>query len=509
MKNQNSTLIITDNGEGIDPSEIQSTLMTIGTDKKLHDEYTKSLKRKKIGHKGIGRFGFETLSKKTHVISYPKNKINGIEIEFDWEKYTSEKRVDRIPNKSKIFEKSKSVHGVEIQMVGLNHQWNKKDIQKLKQQISIIMPPNTKQSKFKIEIRAPDISKTSEKLSSKILTQAVYKFTGKLNKNNTASYTISSKSGVKKCFRETTEFKTFQCGPVEFVVYFYFRDKILLDSHSVEIDIKTMRVILDDYGGMKLYRDGFRVTGYGDSTDDWLRLDALKINDTGIPSNNQIIGIVKISSAKNPQIIDTTTREGIKHSTPFYHLKEFLRDSLKLFSHKRREIENKKTKSKTSKGTKKSKTSKNIKKSKTSFLQPSHPYPNNFYSRLGDEINKSYEYDMPTACLILSRKMIENLTDDILAKKFPKRTDLRFSSGKNARRHDFFLLQQHLFQNKGSFETEQIQLLKKIESLLTPLRKEANKNTHYIIEHYDELDKVDKIKIPDMVEMFLLIWSKI
>lgn len=509
LKGKNATLVITDNGDGIDAIDIQGTLMTIGTDKKIHSEYTKTHKRKKIGHKGIGRFAFETLAERAIITSHPKNKTSGVEIEFDWNRYTNEKSVNDIPNTAKMFEKAKSNHGLEIQLIGLRHEWSKTDIRKLKQQISMIMPPNMKFGKFNIHVIAKDISKTSEKLSSSILSQAVYKFVGKLNKNNTASYTIYSKKGKKKTFRETDEFKGFQCGSVEFIIYFYYREQSLLDAHGVQIDVDTLSDILDDYGGVKIYRDGMRVTGYGDDTDDWIRLDALKVNKSSIPSNNQIIGIVKITSDGNPNIVDTTTREGIKHGTPYHNLKQFMQKSLKIFAAKRKEIEGKKSKSKTTKKTR-TKTSKTTRTTDVKFLETDLTYPNRFYKNLEEEINKAYENDMPTACMVLSRKMIENLMDNILEKMFPKRIEVRFLTGQNARRHDFYLLRKHLMENKGNkrLKPDQIQLLKKIDPLLEPFRKEANKNSHYIIEFYDEIEKVEKTKVVNIIEMLLMVWSK-
>jgi len=89
------------------------------------------------------------------------------------------------------------------------------------------------------------------------------------------------------------------------------------------------------------------VTGIGDPGDDWLQLDAMRVNNpTLIPSTNQIVGIVRITAEQNPNIVDTTTREGIIGGKPFDDLRNFVRASIKFFADHRAELEGKRKKAK-------------------------------------------------------------------------------------------------------------------------------------------------------------------
>ena len=81
-------------------------------------------------------------------------------------------------------------------------------------------------------------------------------------------------------------------------------------------------------GGLKLYRDGFRVNPYGSPEDDWLSLDKKALASSGYKVNRkQIIGKVDISTFRNPKLIDQTNREGLndcKEKEIFRHLLQYL-----------------------------------------------------------------------------------------------------------------------------------------------------------------------------------------
>ena len=64
-------------------------------------------------------------------------------------------------------------------------------------------------------------------------------------------------------------------------------------------------------GGVMVFRDGFRVSPYGDLEDDWLDLDRRALAYQSHKVNRaQIIGKLEISSASNSQLVDQTNREG-------------------------------------------------------------------------------------------------------------------------------------------------------------------------------------------------------
>ena len=64
-----------------------------------------------------------------------------------------------------------------------------------------------------------------------------------------------------------------------------------------------IRRILNDYSGVSIYRDGFRVYPYGQRGNDWLNLDnRSRQNPVLRLANNQIVAAIKISRDANPEL---------------------------------------------------------------------------------------------------------------------------------------------------------------------------------------------------------------
>ncbi|TXI48878.1 MAG: sensor histidine kinase [Lysobacter sp.] len=99
------------------------------------------------------------------------------------------------------------------------------------------------------------------------------------------------------------------CGPFGFKFYVFdfsadAAGKFHLDDPEKKL-IKEHRIYL--------YRDGIRVYPYGDPHDDWLLIDVRRgtVRASEFLSNDQVVGVVDITQAHNPQLRDKTSREGL------------------------------------------------------------------------------------------------------------------------------------------------------------------------------------------------------
>ena len=90
-----------------------------------------------------------------------------------------------------------------------------------------------------------------------------------------------------------------------------------------------VREDLDNAAGVNVYRDGFRVLPYGDKGDDWLHLDARRVNNPTLRlSNNQVAGYVLIGADANPDLRDQTNREGLIDNKAFEDLRLAVREMI-------------------------------------------------------------------------------------------------------------------------------------------------------------------------------------
>lgn len=107
---------------------------------------------------------------------------------------------------------------------------------------------------------------------------------------------------------------------------------------------------LDKYGGIKLFRDSFRVRPYGEKSDtafDWLGLGARKNNNpAGVAKKEggyrveaeNVAGSILISRVSNIDFEDKSSREGLQENKTFMIFKQLIISIIKLFEDDRSQI---------------------------------------------------------------------------------------------------------------------------------------------------------------------------
>ena len=101
-------------------------------------------------------------------------------------------------------------------------------------------------------------------------------------------------------------------GPFTLTLYWYNRQR--LSAIEGIGNQRAVRELLRRWaGGVMVFRDGFRVSPYGNLDDDWLDLDRRALGYRSFKVNRaQIIGKLDISSVDNLQLVDQTNREGLR-----------------------------------------------------------------------------------------------------------------------------------------------------------------------------------------------------
>ena len=83
-------------------------------------------------------------------------------------------------------------------------------------------------------------------------------------------------------------------------------------------DHRGITEFLQTNGGVRVYRDGIRVYDYGEPENDWLELDARRVN---VPaeriSNRLVLGAVHLDSSQSAGLVEKTNREGFVESTSY------------------------------------------------------------------------------------------------------------------------------------------------------------------------------------------------
>lgn len=143
-------------------------------------------------------------------------------------------------------------------------------------------------------------------------------------------------------------------GPFNFT-FFFIKNTITDDRERDgakkypynQIDSASRRGWLEKFGGVRIFRDEFRVRPYGENGNDWLDLGRRQAQSPGgagqKPSGyrirpNQISGVVNISRLTNRAFEDKSSREGIQENDEFLLFKNLLIQIISVFEEDRNHI---------------------------------------------------------------------------------------------------------------------------------------------------------------------------
>lgn len=144
----------------------------------------------------------------------------------------------------------------------------------------------------------------------------------------------------------------------EFYFTFYFLKNTISDDKDEgnikkypykNINSANRKSWLKKFGGIKIFRDDFRIRPYGENGNDWLRLGERQAKSPGGAGQklggykirpNQIAGTIKISRLHNKSFQDKSGREGLIENDEFELFKNILYEIISLFERDRNVIMN-------------------------------------------------------------------------------------------------------------------------------------------------------------------------
>lgn len=339
IKKENASLIIYDEGKGMDFSTITSAWMEPATNFKKKSE-NQNENRKFTGEKGIGRFASAKLASKLELITKQDGSTDEIVVNFNWDDFSDEEKyLDKIKvsweiRKAEEIKKS----GTILKLYNLNNDWDEDKIRELRVTLSRLLNPIVPIEDFLISINLP--KELDENLDGTIerpetLNKPDYSIKGKVdNQGRPLNIVFFSKNIGNEELLQFTE-KDFLlkdpprksiAGSFDFEFRIWNRDDLNKLSKEVNSTVKNVRKDLDDLSGISIYRDNVRVLPYGNKNNDWSRLDIRRVNNPTLRlSNNQVVGYISIGLLSNPNLKDQSNREGIVEGQALEDVKELIR----------------------------------------------------------------------------------------------------------------------------------------------------------------------------------------
>lgn len=328
-------LIIEDTGLGMTREQLIKGFMTISSSDKIHNPKSPRYNRTRAGQKGIGRFATQRIGQILTIITQTLNSEKAFKVSIDWDKYEIDANLLLISNKIEEIEKQKE-EGTTLIIENVRDSWNDSMIKRSFKYISDLLQPFPLSDNFEKSKDDPGFKVTFYRNANIIIDEesaffqhALAEVEAYVDEDGQGYYSFKSEKlsipeevyliGKKERHTKYDDLKN-----VHIKAYYF-----IYNGNNTSYIPKTVNsYILEnakDNGGIRLYRNGFRVLPYGEKNDDWLGLDASMRRRSIIAphSNLHFFGFAEVIDKEGNNFQELSSREGLLETNSLKELKDF------------------------------------------------------------------------------------------------------------------------------------------------------------------------------------------
>ena len=338
-------IIVSDSGHGMDRDTIINKWLVPSTSDKLKRK-TSPNGRVMQGRKGIGRYAASVLGRDLLLESITK-KGEMTAVYIEWARFDDAAYLDDVEVLVETCQ-ADSKAGTILTINGDDNYQNwlgeNGQLSKLKHELKKIVSPvqsdglnETDSFVIKLEFNdfLPDQEKTIiEQIEPYPIFQLYdYRISGSYRADGQLDLTYETQK-IKGFPAETISINygvPTGCGSLLFDIRVYDREKEaieslikrgLFDDHGDYLDNLQARQLLNDYNGIGVYRNGFRIRPLGDPDFDWLKLNEQRVQKPSMRiGSNQVIGFVQIQPEEESHLEEKSARDGLKENDAYARLK--------------------------------------------------------------------------------------------------------------------------------------------------------------------------------------------
>lgn len=356
-------IVVSDDGYGMNLDDITSKWLVLGTDSKRgsHRARSPEFERLPLGEKGVGRLAASKLGDELLLNSRRKGhaevrfRLNWRELagagDFVDQLYVDVEELDS----PEIFEEGDT--GTQIVVSSLRRTWwTRGDIRALYRLITSLASPFDTPDAFTVSFAAPgrDDDYADMLTPNEFLEFATWKFDFSISRNSddqkSPGTTFCWKyefrppnwKGLKAQSKQETDGERLRLiplygerassktdsekltlgedqlngiGPITGSIFAYYRRPEVLKTSGNTAQLKGW---LADQAGVRVYRDGVRVFNYGEPQDDWLGLNAKRVNSpTAKLGAGSVVANVNLRLEYSHGLKEKTNREGFEQGPAF------------------------------------------------------------------------------------------------------------------------------------------------------------------------------------------------
>jgi len=290
-------VVIQDDGVGMSLEDVRRYWMKIGTSNKLAEPVSSKFGRLKTGSKGIGRFACRRLGLNLRLTTCAEVQIprarspryQTTQIEFNWQEFKAGVDVESVQCEGKTTLATSGKAGTMLEIWGgLSDEWQTRGFNFLQRQLAVLATNRGASRKgyeedlgFNVILSAPGLADQQIDLRGAVIDASWGTLTANVDSDGRAVCTLNAKGlGGTKKFTSKQRFPNIIGASLRIGV---------LPTQKVEarkpelLASYVLSELVDEWGGIHVRFNGFRVFPYGDPRDDWLRIDSDRGRRVGKP----------------------------------------------------------------------------------------------------------------------------------------------------------------------------------------------------------------------------------
>lgn len=367
---KNYSVLISDTGHGMSRDDVLKKWLVPSTDDKLKRKESIN-GRVMQGRKGVGRYAVALLGDHLNIKTVTQEG-ECTKVSLCWSDFERATYLDQVDVTVDTIKDSSLTQGTTIEIIGdekFFKEWNEKQVNKLIFELKKLIVPldmskqnkGSKNQKFSIFLEVEsdlkaEVIRNVEIKPYPIVDYFDYRIYGTVHADGSAILTYACQKSeniqnddINFQFKVETsiENRTYlvsaplQCGELVFDIRVYDRDPEALEAlikrgnftkntinnengsskKNQEFTKTDTKKLLDEYNGLGVFRNGFRLRPMGDPGYDWLLLDSRRVQNPSLRIGiNQVIGYVKIQSEEYSNLIEKSARDGLKDNQAYADL---------------------------------------------------------------------------------------------------------------------------------------------------------------------------------------------
>ncbi len=341
------SIVVKDDGIGMTRDDLVDGFLRLASDKKVRQPRSKIYSRQLAGRKGIGRFATQRLGERLILRTWTKEGEVGLELTINWRDFQAGRDLDNVAVSLRAIEPGSP--GTTLRIESLRDSWSNAQVRRSWRGLLALQQPFPVSRRRKSAAADPGFSVKFFRDSSlfedpelvadfqtEILSHlhAVIEF--RVDPDGVAEWRITkNKFGPDTSWTpthhlsdSTSSDETYpELSGVAMKAHYVILDSRLLPS----LVFTRVRDTLREEGGIRLYRNGFRVVPYGEPGNDWLRLDETYSKRSTILdpiANRNFFGVIEIDDPQGEVFEEHTSREGLIENDAYQALARLARTVL-------------------------------------------------------------------------------------------------------------------------------------------------------------------------------------